>query len=168
MSVLQFRPASRRAAVTTEQGGFAPMPVPGDLLSLTCWQAEIATEPATVPDANLDRSLLVRLADDLLPLGQIEVPVASALWLDLGRVVASVRPTASAETHVPWHAPGSGSRSCWPERRQRRGRGGADGGLHLDRRHRHEMPGGAPNRLAHERPATAVRLSGHLAGVAQW
>jgi hypothetical protein len=77
------RPAG--AAVTTEQGGFAPMPVPGDLLSLTCWQAEIATEPATVPDANLDRSLLVRLADDLLPLGRIEVPGASALWLDLGR-----------------------------------------------------------------------------------
>jgi hypothetical protein len=120
MSVLQSgRPAG--AAVTTEQGGFAPMPVPGDLLSLTCWQAEIATEPATAPDANLDRSLLLRLADDLLPLGQIEVPGASALWLDLGRVVASVRHTASAETHVPGHAPGSGSRSCWPERRQLRG-----------------------------------------------
>jgi tetratricopeptide (TPR) repeat protein len=104
LSLLQSGRPADAAAVMAGQGGFEPLPMQWDWLSLTCWQAVIATELASA-GADVDRSLLERLAGDLLPFArqiaiQGGIGALGPVGLYLGRVEAAAGRTEDAETHL--------------------------------------------------------------------
>ena len=105
LTLLQAGRPVEAAAVMAERDAFARMPMQWDWLSLTCWQAQIASDLAVFPEVRLEEGLLDRLADDLLPFAeqlaiQGGIGALGPVGVYLGRVEAAAGRRESAEAHL--------------------------------------------------------------------